>query len=149
MTEEKAAAASTSSKPSEGYVKPQDVLSPKDRVNKVLKVLYDGKEDNLAVAILDYSHGNGNRSEAVAIRWNGSKEDPLGFPSVRQYPVWFLVPDELASTIEFLATQKFPFKLPLESSQAEKVMSMFGNRFSTESLMKELKHRGFKVTLEM
>jgi hypothetical protein len=131
------------------YVKPKDVLSPKDRVRAVVKVLYDGGENSLSVAILDYVHENVKHDpEAVAIRWNGSADDTLGFPSVRQYPVWFLLPDELAPTVKFLAENKFQFKLPFNNANATRFMAMFGSMFDTESLAGQLKSRGYKVTLE-
>ena len=131
------------------YVKPGLVLSPKDRVKKVT-VIHEGEEGGLAVAVLDYVEDDGSlHPEVVAIRWNGSVGNPQGFPSVRQYPVWFLIPEELASTIRFLAEEHFRFKLPFDKANAERFMALFGHLFSTESLTKTLKARGYKLTLEM
>jgi hypothetical protein len=134
----------------EEWIKPEEVLSPANRIKAVKKVLYNGGENSLSVAILDYVHDGGNRdSEAVGIRWNGSDFDTRGFPSVRQYPVWFIAPDELASTIKFMAEQNFQFRLPFDEENAAGFMKQFGNQFSTESLSEQLKARGFKVILEM
>jgi hypothetical protein len=131
------------------YIDPEDVLSPKNRVKKVVRVLHDGGENSLAVAILDYIHEDGKHDPAVvAIRWNGSADDTLGFPSVRQYPVWFLLPDELASTVRFLAENKFQFTLPFSNANATRFMAMHGSMFDTESLAGQLKSRGYKLTLE-
>ena len=128
---------------------PENVLSPKGLVRAVVKVLYDGGDNGLSVAILDYVREDGSRDpEAVAIRWNGSADDPLGFPSVHQYPVWFLLPDELASTVKFLAENHFQFKLPFTEANATRFMGLFGGMFNTESLTGQLKARGYKVTLE-
>jgi hypothetical protein len=132
------------------WTKPEEVLSPANRVKAVKKVLYNGGENSLSVAILDFVHDGGNReSEAVGIRWNGSDFDTRGFPSVRQYPVWFIVPGELASTIKFMAEQNFQFRLPFDEENAASFMKRFGNLFSTESLSEQLRARGYKVILEM
>jgi hypothetical protein len=146
---------STATSPEQGsgdaekYIKPEQVLSPKDRVLKVQKVLYDGGPKSLAVAVLDYVDEDGTHSpDAIAIRWNGGGGNALGFPSVRQFPVWFIVPPELASTIRFLAQESFQYQLPFSQANAERFMALCGHQFSTESLAKNLKSRGFKVNLE-
>lgn len=131
------------------YIKPEQVLSPKDRVLKVREVLFDGGPKSLAVAVLDYVDEDGTHlPEALAIRWNGGRGNTLGFPSVRQFPVWFLVPPQLSSTIRFLAQEHFQYQLPFSPANADRFMALCGHQFSTESLAKNLKSRGFKVNLE-
>ena len=83
------------------YYAPNDVISPKDCVSNI-EVLYDGGEDSVSVAYLDWdgiSH--------IAMRWNVAhrewkdsekkkgKNDCVGMPSSRGYPVWFILPKEL------------------------------------------------------
>ncbi len=134
--------------PKSVYVKPKEVLFPMDRVNKVVEVLYDGGEGGFSVAILDYVHAGGtHRKEAVAIRWNGAANEPIGFPSIGQFPAWFLVPEELASTIRFLSGQQFQFDLPLGPKNAEQFMDLFGSQFSTEALARALKDRGYNISV--
>ena len=133
-----------------GYVKPTDVIFPRDRVNEVVQVLYDGGEERLSVAILDYIHDNGAREEvAVAIRWNGTASEPLGFPAVREYAVWFLVPAELASAIRFLAGQNFESEIPFDEANGERYLDRFANQFSTKALAKALKERGYNISMEI
>ena len=112
-----------------GYVDPKSVLAPRDRISEVTAVLYDGKEDNVSIVILQY-----DGKPRLAIRWNGNDEEKLGFPSVRQYPVWFLVPDDLVPIIEYAARELnagHKPSLPLD----------------TDSLVSALEQRGYHVTL--
>ncbi|MYD30136.1 MAG: hypothetical protein F4X01_00780 [Nitrospira sp. SB0661_bin_20] len=75
------------------YVKPQDVISPKDRW-KLDRILYDGGEDQWAVA-----KGTWDEEETLVIRWNGRTGKKLGQPQSSGHPTWFIVPDELVGVI--------------------------------------------------
>jgi hypothetical protein len=122
------------------YGKPVHAVSPTDHLDEVVQVLFDGGEEKLSVAIVNRVCSNGTSQwGTVAIRWNGSASDPEG---------WQLLPEELASTIQFLAEQHFQFKLPFYKANAVRFMALFGKLFSTESLAKELKSRGYKLMLE-
>ena len=113
------------------YVLPSHVTSPKDRLTQIIEVIHDAGASDWSVAIVEY---DGDR--CVAIRWNGTEEEPLGYPSVRNYPVWFIVPHFFASTIEHMARQKaegHDVALPM----------------STEQLGRQLKSKGYRVTLEL
>ena len=37
--------------------------------------------------------------DALALRWDGSRYRPKGFPVSRNYPTWFIVPGELEGVI--------------------------------------------------
>ena len=79
------------------YIDPQTVVSPKNKVSGV-KVLFDcGPVDHSwSVARLTY-----DREERIGIRWNGDeKESKKGVPLANAHPVWFILPTEIAATIE-------------------------------------------------
>ncbi len=77
------------------YIKPQDVVSPRNRLSKV-KVIFDGGEGAWSLARLTWDGDDG----ALGIRWNGSDGAEVGNPSARNYPTWFIVPHEIAELIE-------------------------------------------------
>ena len=89
------------------YVKPSGVHSPK-RHWSLIHVLFDGGEDqpnnpscsSLAVGLWD-------SNPVLAMRWNGSKENPLGNPQSRGLPTWFVVPEQHWKQI--LETEHYKF----------------------------------------
>ena len=83
------------------YVKPEEVLSPKDRVKGVLEVIYDPGENQMSVARIVW-----DKDPAIAVRWNGSDERPLGNPASHGQPTWFVVDDYPADSIELAARQE-------------------------------------------
>jgi hypothetical protein len=112
------------------YTKPQDVTSPREKVSN-LQVIFDGGEDELAIATMSYS---GNAS--VGMRWNGNSAQPKGYPTSRNQPVWLVVPnrghmDSIVQSVgeELAAGRSVPFPTTVESA------------------LKFLNERGFKVTL--
>jgi hypothetical protein len=113
------------------FVPPDQVTSPKDRLTSIDEVVYSAGAGEWAVAILTY---DGER--AVGIRWNGTDAYPLGYPSVRNYPVWFIMPDFFVPTVEYMAREV----------AAGRVV---GLPLSTEDLARQLKGKGYRVTLEM
>ena len=83
------------------YFPPIKVISPTEYVSNV-KVLYDGGDDSVSVASLEWE-GN----PCIAMRWNiarrewddsekiKNKKTCVGMPSSHGYPVWFILPEEL------------------------------------------------------
>ena len=69
------------------YTKPTEVLSPK-RHWVLVHVLFDGGEESSSLAI-----GRWDDKPALAMRWNGTKENPMGNPQSRGLPIWFIVPE--------------------------------------------------------
>jgi hypothetical protein len=82
------------------YVRPERVLSPKDRVGGVLEVIHDPQENGMSVARILWEDEDAGPREVIAIRWNGNDERPLGNPVSRRQPTWFVVDDYVAPQIE-------------------------------------------------
>jgi hypothetical protein len=86
-----------------GYVKPEDVFSPKDTVTDV-RVLIDrgpcpvGGPGTWSLAVVRY-----DRVNRLGFRWNGCDNpkngSTLGHPSVRGYATWVMLPDEIERAI--------------------------------------------------
>ena len=81
---------------------PQDVKSPqKDWRLEEDGVVFQGPddgEDGFSVACGRWR--NGDEFEArLAIRWNANENRPLGNPSSRMYPTWFILPDAVAYSV--------------------------------------------------
>ena len=62
-----------------------------------VEILHDGGEGEWAVARA--------ATGVLGIRWNGSGDKPIGFPSSRGHAVWFIVPDQIAAAVAALALQ--------------------------------------------
>jgi len=75
------------------YKKPENVESPRLRWS-LTRVLKEGSEGSYAIAI-----GIWDKSPALAIRWNGTKESPTGTPQSRGLPTWFIIPKDLEAPI--------------------------------------------------
>jgi hypothetical protein len=89
------------------YVRPEDVHAPK-RHWSLVHVLFDGGEaraDNPTPESL--AIGRWDNSPALAMRWNGNAENPLGNPQSRGLPTWFIVPEQHWKQI--LETEHFRF----------------------------------------
>ena len=78
---------------SKAYIPSGQVSSPK-RSWKLLGVLEPGSENTGSVAL-----GRWEEKPVLAMRWNGSKESPLGNPQSRGLATWFIVPDEYMDPI--------------------------------------------------
>ncbi len=83
------------------YLPPEQVNSPKARLSSIDKIVHDDGEGSWVVAALTYD-GESNHG----IRWNGNDDNSLGYPSIRNYPVWFIVPQFFAPTVEYMAREK-------------------------------------------
>jgi hypothetical protein len=82
------------------YVRPEEVLSPKNSVGGILEVIHDPKENRMSVARILWEE-----EERIAIRWNGSDEQPLGNPVSRGHATWFVVDGYAAASIEQAARE--------------------------------------------
>jgi hypothetical protein len=70
------------------YIPPNEVHAPK-RLWSLIHVIFDGGEGNSSLSI-----GYAEKKPVLAMRWNGTKDDPLGNPQSRGLPTWFVVPDQ-------------------------------------------------------
>jgi hypothetical protein len=83
------------------YIKPEEVLSPKNRVRGVVEVIHDPGEGRMSVARLLWRDEQGEGEEVViATRWNGNAEQPLGNPVSRGHATWFVVDGYAAPSVE-------------------------------------------------
>jgi len=69
------------------------VLSPK-RHWVLVAVLDEGSEEDSALAL-----GRWDNKPVLAMRWNGSNDNPIGNPQSRGFPTWFVVPEEYRKEI--------------------------------------------------
>ncbi|WP_369715679.1 hypothetical protein [Leptotrichia alba] len=74
------------------YIRPEDVLSPRDKV-KNLEIIINNDKEDYSIALLEY-----NGTECVGVRWNTTNEekDNIGTPQSRGIPTWFILPKEIA-----------------------------------------------------
>ena len=77
------------------YIRPAEVLSPKNMVGGVLEVIHDPGENRMSVARILWEE-----EEKIATRWNGSDDQPLGNPVSRGHATWFVVDDYAAAKVE-------------------------------------------------
>lgn len=82
------------------YVAPEEVLSPKKRVGRVLEVIHDPGENGMSVARIIWDD-----EPVVAVRWNGNSKQPLGNPMSRRRPTWFVVDGYAAHSVEQAARE--------------------------------------------
>ena len=75
------------------YIAPDDVHSPRKQWN-LIKVLRNQGEGDYALAI-----GRWERNLRLAIRWNGTKNNPIGNPQSRGLSTWFMVPKDFEEPI--------------------------------------------------
>jgi hypothetical protein len=79
------------------YIDPKTVTSPKNKISSV-EVLFDRGPVDFSWSIARLVYGNEKR---IGIRWNGDNtESKKGVPLANAHPVWFILPTELAATIE-------------------------------------------------
>jgi hypothetical protein len=74
-------------------VPPTSVISPKQHWT-LISVLKVNDNEGTALAI-----GRWDNEATLAIRWNGTKENPIGHPQSRGLPVWFVAPKEYHEAI--------------------------------------------------
>src|SRR5437016_11906694 len=94
------------------YVRPDEVLSPKNHVGAVLEVIHDPGEGRMSVARIIWDD-----EERIATRWNGDDERPLGNPCSHGQATWFVVDDYVAQGVEQAAraaAQESPYGLAAE-----------------------------------
>lgn len=77
------------------YICPEEVLSPKNSVKQVVEVIHDPGPEDMCVARILW-----RGEERVAIRWNGTSEEPKGNPTSHGQPTWFVVGEYAAQAVE-------------------------------------------------
>ena len=84
------------------YVKPGDVHAPKQHW-QLFHVLFDGgAEDNpkaLENTTVSLAIGRWDDHPVLAMRWNGTSDNPIGHPQSRGLPTWFILPDQHVQSI--------------------------------------------------
>ncbi len=74
------------------YVRPEEALSPKNRMGGVLEVIHAGGEGEMSVARILWKAQKGeDYDEVIAARWNGNDRKPLGNPVSRGNATWFVI----------------------------------------------------------
>jgi hypothetical protein len=82
------------------YIKPNLVSAPSERWN-LIKVVIDNGAGSAAWAI-----GLWDGVPRIAMRWNGSRSRPLGNPTSRGKPTWFMIDEDAhAPMIEHMAAR--------------------------------------------
>ena len=100
------------------YVKPQEVLSPKAKIARILEVIHDPGEGHMSVARIVWE-----QEEVVATRWNGNSKQPLGNPVSRGHATWFVVDEYAAESVEKAArdaAEKSPSSLSAQYREMAK-----------------------------
>jgi hypothetical protein len=82
------------------YIAPEEVLSPRKRVGRIIEVIHDPGENGMSVARILW-----DEEPVVAIRWNGNSDQPLGNPMSRRQPTWFVVGGYAAASVEQAARE--------------------------------------------
>jgi hypothetical protein len=77
------------------YVRPEEALSPKNRMGGILEVIYPGGENEMSVALIKW-----DGDERIACRWNGDDKHPKGNPVSRGQATWFVVEQYAAPAVE-------------------------------------------------
>ncbi len=77
------------------YIAPEEVLSPRKRVGRIIEVIHDPGENGMSVARIIW-----DEEPVVAVRWNGNSTQPLGNPMSRRQPTWFVVDGYAAASVE-------------------------------------------------
>lgn len=82
------------------YTPPGDVHSP--RHNWTLLAILDegnGTDNRGALAVGRWDNKEDPVSNVLAMRWNGTKDVPVGNPQSRGLPTWFIVPQKYNEAI--------------------------------------------------
>ncbi len=75
------------------YIRPSEVISPKDKVSDV-RVIVEGGPGDSSVALLNY-----DGVKSVGVRWNGTDGSRVGNPQSRGVGTWFILPEKLAALV--------------------------------------------------
>lgn len=79
-------------------VKPEDVVSPRDRLTGPLVVVFDDGDWSMATAYWD-------KTPSLLMRWNGSDDRPKGNPISTGMPTWFVVPEKIRWSVLAIADE--------------------------------------------
>jgi hypothetical protein len=75
------------------YIPATDVLSPKKQWS-LIAVLEDNGPNQASLAL-----GRWDNKLCLAMRWNGTADNPIGNPQSRGLPTWFIVPEGYVEAI--------------------------------------------------
>jgi hypothetical protein len=75
-------------------------------------VVYDGKQDGVAVAIVRDVEGK----KRLAVRWNGNSNRKLGFPQSSAHAAWFELPDWMEKAVLHAVADKITQELQAEKT---------------------------------
>jgi hypothetical protein len=82
----------------EDYITPDKVTSPR-RNWALTHVLETGEKPDSNGHRVAISIGKWNQIPVLGMRWNGSKESPIGTPQSRGLPTWFIIPRRLQDAV--------------------------------------------------
>lgn len=80
------------------YIPPDKVVSPRKSWS-LITVLIDQGEAKPDEGRYSLAIGRWDSEVRLAMRWNGSKESPIGNPQSRGLPTWFIVPPDYEEDI--------------------------------------------------
>jgi hypothetical protein len=89
------------------YIRPADVHAPKRHWSLVCVLFDGGPSDSPNPTPSSLAIGRWDNEPALAMRWNGNEESPLGNPQSRGLPTWFIVPEQHWKQI--LETEQYKF----------------------------------------
>ena len=118
------------------YIRPQDVLSPRDKGVKVIEVLLDEGESTEKDARFAAAKIEWEGKLCIGTRWNGSSRNPAGFPTSRGKPIWQVEHEELGTQLEAL------YRAKAKGQELDWVPPL-----TLEQHVSELTKKGFSVTL--
>lgn len=76
------------------WTPPEEVVSPQ-KLWRLHKVVANKGAGEYALAIGLYLDSSSQKPKPrAAVRWNGTEKNPLGHPSVRKFPTWFILPED-------------------------------------------------------
>jgi hypothetical protein len=85
------------------YITPDKVVSPRRnwRLIRVLQIgdQEDSNQQRVAIAIGTWQEEGEVSDTALAMRWNGNKDWPIGNPQSRGLPTWFIIPKILNDAV--------------------------------------------------
>ncbi len=80
------------------YITPDKVVSPK-RIWSLTHVVEDGVKPDSYGQRVAICIGKWDNQPTLGMRWNGTKEKPIGTPQSRGLPTWFVIPKRLHEAV--------------------------------------------------
>ena len=82
----------------EDYIKPENVTSPRHSW-ALTHVLEDGAKPDSYGERVAICIGRWEDTPVLGMRWNGTKDSPIGTPQSRGLPTWFIIPSRLQDAV--------------------------------------------------